>query len=142
MSYRLYKFLKVLEKAFDNFIETLFYVPAWLYKNSEWFYKFIKSSENKSYERSKKKYLSKKVFRCLEHNHSCTIFRGMDDEYGHFDTHDISFDILFSDEKWINKNKLKVEKTTYYEYIEKHMPERLYLVGSHEKEKEVYIVSR
>ena len=143
MDYKLFKFRKAIENIFKKLIKILFYVPAWLYKNNEKFYKFIEESRNKSYKKSKKKYLAKRVFRCLEKNQNCTVFVGIDDEDGYFDLYNISFDLLFSDEKWIKRNKLKVEETTFSEYVELHYPDRImWSVRDWNKDKKVYIVSR
>lgn len=143
MNYKFYRFRKALEKMFDKLIEVIFYIPTWLYKNNEKFYKFIKNSESKSYKKSKKKYLAKRIFRCLEKNQECTVFVGIDDEYGYFDLSDINFDLLLSDEKWIKRNKLKVDKMTLVEYVELYTPEdRMWTVRDWQKDKVVYIISR
>lgn len=143
MDYKLYKFRKVIEKAFDKLIKIIFYIPAWLYKNNEAFHKFIETSENKSYVKSKKKYLAKKVFRCLEKSQKCTVLVGTDyDNEFDFDLEDLSFDLLLSDEKWIKRNKLSVDKMTLEKYIEKHTPDRMWSVRDYNKDKTVYIISK
>lgn len=143
MDYQLYKIRKAIGKVFDKLIKMVFYIPAWLYKNNRTFHKFIETLENKSYIKSKKKYLAKKVFRDLEKSQKCIAFLGTDyDGEFDFDLEDLSFDLLLSDEKWIKRNKLNVDIITLEEYIKKHTPDRMWSVRDYNKDKTVYIISK
>lgn len=143
MDYKLYKFQKAIKKAFKKLIKIVFYFPAWLYKNNESFYKLIKESESKSYAKSRKKYLAERVFRCLERQKECTILAGTDfDNKIGFDLDDYGFDLLFSDEKWIKRNKLRVDRMILDEYVKTYLPDKIWALRDWNKDKKVFIVSR
>ena len=143
MNYTMYKLKKFIKKSFDKLINTIFYLPRHLYKNNDKFRSWIDERETKYNKTRTVKRLASKIFYDLESQGECIVYCGTDyNRVFNFDRDDPRFDTLLADDKWISKNKLKVEKLTLIEYVEKYEPERKYLVSDWNKSKLVYIIRK
>lgn len=124
--YNKYKFKKWLDKSLDKIFAFVFYFPRKYYKENANFKKWIDNSGNKSYNKKEINRLSSKVFRDLDLYDHCKIllFTDYDREIpSHRDGSE--YLRLLKSDKWIAKNKLEIEKLSFYNYIGKYYPDYL-----------------
>ena len=144
--YRKYKFEKWLERAVDILFDFVFYAPRKLYKCNKKFRDWIINGQNKSYDKRERKRILSKIFIDIDRYGQCKILLFTDyDTDIPCDRHGLDYRILAESEDWAKKNKLEVERLSFYEYIEKYYPEeseRFKWYGWHGKEEERVVVVR
>lgn len=144
--YRKYKLKKLLDSAVDKFFGFIFYPTRKLYKDNKKFKEWINNGENKRSHKREMRRILLRVFRDIEEYGKSSILL-FADTYNDMpcDRSGWDYKILTESEDWIKRNKLEVERLSFYEYIEKYYTdklERFSWYGWHGKEDERVLVIR
>lgn len=142
MGYKTYKLKKALGEKWINILKPLRY----LYTKSDNFRKFIDDTEKKIDRYERKRYISKRIFWYLEEYGKCVIREGVSRESDYDEDIDLAYlsshlRPFLLDNKWADKNKLKVVAMTYEQYIESGNIQKVRPISSWDKEDNVYIIS-
>ena len=120
MNYTTYKIkskIKIItEMVTDTFFDIIFFIPRYFYKKSPKFRTYIENSQNKSHTKSRIKKLSSDLFRKLDKYDKVLVLVGYSLEYSFCDLADKNYQTLLEDEKWVEKNRLIVEKYLVKDY--------------------------
>ena len=120
MNYTTYKIkskIKIITKMVtDAFFDIVFFIPRYFYKNSPKFRIYIKNSQNKSHIKSRLKKLSSDLFRKLDEYDEVFVLGGYGSEYSFCDLADKNYQTLLEDERWVEKNRLIVERYLVKDY--------------------------
>lgn len=149
-NYNSYKFRKFLETAIDKFFDIVFYIPRQQYKNNEKFKNWIHRNDSKKSRKRNMKRVMDNIFYDILNNENgrCEVLTFTDyDRELPSDRDGWDYKILLESDEWIAKNKLDVEKITFYDYILKYYPQlegrfnNYYRWNSH-KDEIVLIISK
>ena len=149
-NYTSYKFRKWIEKTIDKFFDFVFYIPRQQYKNNEKFKNWIHRNDSKKSRKRNMKRVMDNIFRDIEQNDNKTCevltFTDYENELPN-DRNGWDYKILLDSDEWIVKNKLQVERLSFYDYIIKYYPQlegrfnNFYRWNSH-KEEIVLVIKR
>lgn len=124
--YKIYKIKKNIDKTIDKFFDFIFYIPRKIYKNNERFRNRIKESERNSYKKKRHKKVLGKILYDIESNEDKICVVAMFNDFDNdiiCDRSGYDYYHLLEDDKWIKRNKLKVEKLKYKDFISKYHSE-------------------
>jgi len=139
-----YKIKKVVEKGIDKLLTFVFYPTRKMYKDCEWFRKWIQDREYSKARKKRKKRCLERIIYDLNSQDKCVVYThsSPDDECCYFDRAGWDYETLLESDEWIEKNKLDVEKITLYDYVKRENSNRLYRVDDWEKENIVIVIRR